>query len=53
MSTLTAEEKSLICLALEEYAAGFSTTLTGAELEEIKLLAGRLRQSRIEAEMTG
>lgn len=51
MSTLTPEEKSLICLALEEYAAGFNATLTDAELEEIKMLASRLRQSRIEAEL--
>ena len=52
MKTLTAEEKSLICLALDEFAAGFSATLTDVELEEIKQLANRLRQSRIEAEKT-
>lgn len=52
MPRLTADEKNLICLALDEYASGFSSTLSVEEHSKTRELAARLRRSILQSEDT-
>lgn len=50
MTTLTSDEQSLICLALDEFASGFSVALSDAENVKARDLADRLRHSIVQAD---
>lgn len=52
MPRLTADDKNLICLALDEYASGFASTFSDQEHARIQELAERLRRSILQADVT-
>ena len=50
MTALTSDEQSLICLALDEFASGFSLALPDDEHDKARDLAERLRHSTMRAD---
>lgn len=50
MTLLTSDERSLICLALDEFASGFATALPDDDNDMARDLAERLRDSIVQAE---
>lgn len=52
MTILTSDEQSLICLALDEWASGFSLAFGDDENDKARTLADRLRHSVLQAEDT-
>lgn len=52
MTILTSDERSLICLALDEFASGFATALSDEDHDRARDLAERLCRSIVQAEDT-